>query len=161
MLACPRTFAVDTFLRSSHPFLLALALGALVACSGKSANPPEASPAPASPVQAAPAPAPAAPAAPAPAASNDAELRAFAHSVEGTYGWQSPGKLSYDFFTDGRLHIQGSEGESTMWEGTWTLAHGKAKLVSDAPGHPKEVTISRAGDTLVIDGVPYTRYRVE
>lgn len=45
------------------------------------------------------------------------EIKLFLISTENTYGWETKSNdISLDFFKDGRLHIQGPDGESTMFQ---------------------------------------------
>ena len=100
------------------------------------------------------------PAAPPPAAVPDeAALRTFLHDVPGAYGWEtSTDPLSYDFFPDGRLHIQGPDGEATMWQGTWTLSGDQLTLVNSDEGTQRTVKAEMDGESLRLDGVSYKRY---
>ena len=92
----------------------------------------------------------------------DAELKKFLASTEGTYGWSpAKGTISYDFFPDGRLHIQGPEGEATMWQGKWSLAGDQLKIVNSDTKKTKTVTAVRSGKDLLLDGELYRRYRPE
>ncbi|HEX8372316.1 MAG TPA: hypothetical protein VF585_06030 [Chthoniobacterales bacterium] len=87
-------------------------------------------------------------------------LKEFLHSTEGTYGWAPvEGDLSYDFFPDGRLHIQGKDGEATMWEGTWSLEGDQLTLTNKTNKTTKTVTAKRDGAELVLDGKHYRRYK--
>lgn len=89
------------------------------------------------------------------------ELRKFLISTEGTYGWETKSdNISLDFFEDGRLHIQGPDGEATMWEGSWKLK-GK-RLTMERPDLKTTETESanKDGENLVIGTKVYTRYTV-
>ena len=89
-----------------------------------------------------------------------ASLKEFLLSTEGTYGWAPvEGDLSYDFFPDGRLHIQGKDGEATMWEGTWSLEGDQLTLTNKTNKTKKTVTAKRDGAELVLDGKHYRRYQ--
>ena len=91
-----------------------------------------------------------------------ASLKKFLLSPEGTYGWAPvKGTITYDFFPDGRLHIQGPDGEATMWEGKWTLAEDQLTLVNSDKKTKKTVTAARDGKDLLLDGQRYRRYRAE
>lgn len=88
----------------------------------------------------------------------------FLHSTPGTYGWWVPGKpteLTYDFFPDGRLHIQGPDGEATMWEGRWTLKGDQLTLNNTTLKKSKTVTAVISGQRLLLNGVPYERYKAQ
>ena len=69
------------------------------------------------------------------------------------------GGLSYDFFPDGRLHIQGSEGEASMWEGKWELKGDQLTLINTTSKTKKTVSASISGNELLLDGKAYRRYR--
>ncbi len=84
----------------------------------------------------------------------------FLHSTEGTYGWNpQQGDIGYDFFPDGRLHIEGSDGEASMWEGKWSLNGDQLTLTNTTLNTSKTVTATRDGDDLLLDGARYQRYR--
>ena len=88
----------------------------------------------------------------------EAALRKFLLDPEGVYGWDpEKGKLNYDFFPDGRLHIQGPDGEATMWEGKWKLVGDQLTIISPQQKVKKTVTARREGEALVLDGVRYHR----
>lgn len=99
---------------------------------------------------------------PAGLAAEDGALRKFLHSIEGTYGW-SPvkGTISYDFFPDGRLHIQGPDGEATMWEGKWKLKGDQLTITNSDKKTTKTVAAKIDGKDLLLDGQRYKRYRPE
>lgn len=93
-------------------------------------------------------------------ASQQAVDASFLHSTEGTYGWNPvEGDISYDFFPDGRLHIEGADGEATMWEGTWTLSGNQLSLTNTTLNTSMTVTATRDGGDLLLDGKRYRRYR--
>ena len=84
----------------------------------------------------------------------------FLYSVEGTYGWNpTEGDISYDFFRDGRLHIQGADGEASMWEGTWALSGNQLTLINSDLNTSETVTATRDGDDLLLNEKRYRRYR--
>ncbi len=86
-------------------------------------------------------------------------LLEFLHSTEGSYGWQPfEGEISYDFFRDGRLHIQGEDGEATMWQGVWTLTGNQLTLVNSDLQTSKTVTAVKDGEDLLLNGQRYYRY---
>jgi hypothetical protein len=87
------------------------------------------------------------------------DLRDFLLSTPETYGW-SPveGDISYDFFPDGRLHVQGPDGEATMWEGTWKLVGDQVTLKIPALKSNETLTVEKDGDELLLDGKRYKRY---
>jgi hypothetical protein len=90
------------------------------------------------------------------------ELRSFLISTEGTYGWETKtDKISLDFFEDGRLHIQGPDGEATMWEGNWKLKGDRLSMVRPDLKSTETESVSRDGDKLMIGAVEYTRYKAE
>lgn len=88
------------------------------------------------------------------------DLKKFLYSTKGTYGWQPvKGTILYDFFKDGRVSVQGPDGEATMWEGKWSLKGDKLTISYDK----KTTTVTAAidGDKLTLDGQPYKRYKPE
>jgi len=87
------------------------------------------------------------------------DVRAFLLSTPDTYGW-SPveGDISYDFFPDGRLHVQGPDGEATMWEGTWKLEGNKVTLKVPALKSNETLTVEIDGEELLLGGKRYRRY---
>ena len=90
---------------------------------------------------------------------SEADLKAFLHSKEGTYGWKTNAdSITYDFFQDGRLHIQGQDGEATMWEGKWELKGNQLTMTSDEKKMNETQAIQMKGDTLMIGNKVYTRY---
>jgi hypothetical protein len=90
---------------------------------------------------------------------SEADLKAFLHSKEGTFGWQTSGdSIMFDFFKDGRLHIQGPDGEATMWEGKWELKENQLTLISEEKKMNETKTIQMKGDTLLLGDKAYTRY---
>lgn len=92
-------------------------------------------------------------------AGTESQTRQFLFSTPGTYGWQPvEGGLSYDFFQDGRLHVQGDDGEATMWEGTWSLKGNVLTLKVPALKVNKSHQVSREGEFLLLDDVRYKRY---
>lgn len=96
------------------------------------------------------------------AGPSEAEIRKFLHSTDGTYGWEpEKGDLTYDFFKDGRVHIQGPDGEATMWEGKWTLKGDQLTIVNPEKKTKLTVTVTIEGDELLLDDVRYTRIQGE
>jgi hypothetical protein len=96
------------------------------------------------------------------AKKGDSDLKTFLLSTEGTYGWNPvEGTISYDFFPDGRLHIQGPDGEATMWQGRWTLKGDKLTLLNDDQHTIENVTAAIDGKDLLLNGKRYKRYSPE
>jgi len=92
-------------------------------------------------------------------AESESELRQFLHSTPNTYGWQPvDGEFSYDFFPDGRLHVQGSDGEASMWEGTWKLEGNRLTLKIPDLKVNTTFTAGADGDELLLDGQRYRRF---
>jgi len=88
------------------------------------------------------------------------KLKSFIFSTPGTYGWATKSdKISLDFFEDRRLHIQGPDGESTMWEGSWQLEGDKLTLVRTDIRETKTLTAKINGDSLMLDKIAYYRYK--
>ena len=90
---------------------------------------------------------------------NQSEIRNFLHSTEGTIGWK-PVKgdpTMYDFFKDGRVHIQGPDGEATMWEGKWTLEGNKLTIKNTDKKTSKTVEVTIDGDDLLLNDNRYKR----
>lgn len=84
----------------------------------------------------------------------------FLKDPEGYYGWQTTAdKISFDFFDDGRLHIQGPDGEATMWEGKWELKGDQLTLQRADLNKTETVTVKIDGDKLVLGDKTYTRYK--
>ncbi len=92
-------------------------------------------------------------------AGSETETRQFLYSTPNTYGWQPvKGDNSYDFFKDGRLHVQGKDGEATMWEGTWKLKGDQLTLKIPALKINRTYTVSMDGKILLLDSQRYRRY---
>lgn len=76
------------------------------------------------------------------------------------YGWKKADEeFFYSFFKDGRLSIQGADGEATMWEGKWSLDGDELTIKHPEKG-TKKVKISVSGKDLMIDGVKYIVYTI-
>jgi hypothetical protein len=91
-------------------------------------------------------------------AGPEAETRQFLYSTPNTYGWEPvKGDNSYDFFKDGRLHVQGKDGEATMWEGTWKLKDDQLTLKIPALKFTHTYTVKIEGKTLLLDQQRYRR----
>lgn len=92
----------------------------------------------------------------------DDRLKTFLYDTEGTYGWQTTAdNISLDFIPDGRLHIQGPDGEATLWEGTWSLQGDQLTMDRKDLGKTETVTAKQDGEKLVLGERVYTRYRAE
>ncbi len=93
------------------------------------------------------------------AKASEAEIKAFLVSKEGTFGWQTTAdNISLDFFPDGRLHIQGPDGEATMWEGKWSVASNKLTMERTDLGKTETVQVKIDGENLILGDKTYTRY---
>lgn len=91
-------------------------------------------------------------------AESESDVRQFLYGTPNTYGWQPvEGEISYDFFQDGRLHVQGSDGEATMWEGTWRLKGNQVTIKIPALKTNKTYTVTIDGDDLLLDDQRYHR----
>jgi hypothetical protein len=92
-------------------------------------------------------------------AESEISLREFLYSTPKTYGWQPVhGDINYDFFKDGRLHVQGKDGEATMWEGTWKLQGDQLTLKVPELKTNRTFTAAIKGRNLLLDSQPYRRY---
>lgn len=92
-------------------------------------------------------------------AESESELRQFLYSTPNTYGWQPvEGDTSYDFFKDGRLHVQGPDGEATMWGGTWKMKGDQVTLKIPDLKTNKTFTVTIDGDDLLLDDQRYRRF---
>lgn len=88
------------------------------------------------------------------------DLKKFLYSSKGSYGWQPvKGSIMYDFFKDGRLSVQGPDGEATMWEGKWSL--NGDQLTISYNKKTSTVTATIDGADLLLDGQRYHRYKPE
>ncbi|NJL12199.1 MAG: hypothetical protein HC913_03800 [Microscillaceae bacterium] len=89
---------------------------------------------------------------------SEAEYRAFLISPEGTYGWRSPSDdKSLDFFKDGRLFIQGPDGEAPTWESSWAL-EGEQLTIKFADIELEQTyTVRIKGENLKLDELVYSR----
>ena len=90
--------------------------------------------------------------------SEEQKIKSFLISKPQTYGWETKSNdISLDFFKDGRLHIQGPDGESTMWEGSWKVIGDK--LTMRRPDLEKTITVKiiMNGEKLMLDSLVYTR----
>lgn len=90
---------------------------------------------------------------------NEEQIRNFLYDTEGNYGWQTTSDdITFSFFQDGRLHIQGLDGEATMWEGTWTLKGDQLTMDRKDLGKTETLTVERDGEKLLLGDKTYTRY---
>lgn len=80
-------------------------------------------------------------------AGTENDLKAFLLNPDNkTYGWSSENDPnSYDFSKDGKLDIQGPDGEATMWQGTWELKGDKLTLNNQDLNETKTVTLVKDG----------------
>lgn len=91
--------------------------------------------------------------------AGEKRIRDFLMSAPGTFGWETKAdKISFDFFPDGRLHIQGPDGEATMWTGRWKLSGDKLTLDRADLGKSETFTVRIDGKKLMLDSKAYTRY---
>lgn len=90
---------------------------------------------------------------------SEADVKAFLISKEGTYGWKTDSDpISFDFFPDGRLHIQGPDGEATMWEGKWSVTGTQLTMDRADLNKTETVAVKINGDKLILGEKVYTRY---
>jgi hypothetical protein len=91
--------------------------------------------------------------------ASEADIKAFLVNKEGTFGWQTTAdNISLDFFPDGRLHIQGPDGEATMWEGKWSVAGDKLTVERTDLGKTETLQVKIDGENLILGDKSYTRY---
>lgn len=85
---------------------------------------------------------------------SEAEARAFL--IEPEYGWVKQGEVFYlAFFPDGRLSIQGEDGEATMWEGTWKLNGNKVTIKCADINLNETHEVKKDGYTLILGNDKY------
>ncbi len=85
---------------------------------------------------------------------SEAEARAFLMKPE--YGWVQQGEQFYiAFFPDGRLSIQGDDGEATMWEGTWKLNGNKVTMICQDINMNETHEVKKDGHTLILGNKKY------
>lgn len=90
---------------------------------------------------------------------SEQDIEKFLYDIEGHYGWETSGdNISFDFLEDGRLHIQGPDGEATMWEGSWTLEGDQLTMERTDLGTTQTVTAKIDGDNLILGDAIYSRY---
>ena len=90
---------------------------------------------------------------------SETDIKAFLYDKEGTYGWETKSdSISYDFFTDGRLHIQGPDGEATMWTGKWMLSGNQLTMESKDLKKKETLPVKIEGENLILGDKVYTRY---
>ena len=90
--------------------------------------------------------------------SEEQKIKSFLISKPQPYGWETKSNdISLDFVKDGRLQIQGPDGESTMWEGSWKVIGDK--LTMRRPDLEKTITVKiiMNGEKLMLDSLVYTR----
>ncbi|MBP7281213.1 MAG: hypothetical protein KBA66_06545 [Leptospiraceae bacterium] len=91
--------------------------------------------------------------------ASEADIKAFLVSKEGTYGWNTTAdQIGLDFFQDGRLHIQGPDGEATMWEGKWSVTGDKLTMERTDLSKTETVPVKIDGEKLILGDKTYTRY---
>ena len=91
-------------------------------------------------------------------AQSETEIRQFLYAPPGVYGWTPVGgDKSYDFFKDGRLHVQGPDGEATMWGGTWKLKGDQLTVKIPDLKVNATYTVTIDGDELLLDDQRYRR----
>jgi len=89
---------------------------------------------------------------------SETEIRTFLKSTQGTYGWETESdKIMMDFFDDGRLALQGPDGEATMWEGTWSLSGDQLRMQCKEINKDETVTVKIEGGNLVLGIKTYKR----
>lgn len=98
------------------------------------------------------------------AAAPTVALKKFLSSVAGTRGWEIVKRIggdwmNYDFLPDGRLAMEGSDGEETMWEGRWWLEGNMLTMTNSERKTKTTVTAIADGKELLLDGVRYRRHK--
>lgn len=89
------------------------------------------------------------------------KIRSFIVDAKDTYGWKTAGdEITLDFLEDGRLHIQGSDGEASMSEGKWSLDGDQLTMKRPDLKTTKTITVKIEGDKLLLGGVVYDRIRM-
>lgn len=91
---------------------------------------------------------------------SEEDIKNFLYDVEGQYGWKTTSdSISFDFFKDGRLHIQGPDGEATMWEGSWTLKGDQLTMERIDIGKIETVRVKMDKEKLILGDKTYVRYK--
>ncbi len=91
--------------------------------------------------------------------ASEAEIKAFLVSKEGTFGWQATSDpILLDFLVDGRLVIQGPDGEATLWEGKWSVAGDKLTMERTDLGKTETAIVKIEGENLILGDKTYTRF---
>jgi hypothetical protein len=88
------------------------------------------------------------------------KIKSFILSRHNTYGWETKSDdIHLDFLKDGRLHVQGPDGEATMWEGKWSLKGDKITMYR--PDLEKTITVKVRieGDILYLNEIKYIRIK--
>lgn len=94
--------------------------------------------------------------------TEEEKIKNFLHSKTDTYGWETKANdISLDFFKDGRLHIQGPEGESTMWTGSWKLKDDELTMERPDLEQTVKVKVKIKGENLILNDIVYNRYRLQ
>lgn len=79
--------------------------------------------------------------------------------IPDNYGWKTENDdILLGFYANNNMHIQGPDGEATMWEGTWELNGDQLTMDRTDLGKKITVTAQKAGDKILLDGVVYTRF---
>jgi hypothetical protein len=92
--------------------------------------------------------------------SSEADIKAFLVSTEGTFGWKTSAEpIMLDFFPDGGLHIQGPDGEATMWTGKWSLKGSELTMQREDLGKEVTVGVKIDGENLILGDKTYTRVK--
>ena len=90
--------------------------------------------------------------------TNESELKAFIVNRVDSVGWKTSGEANFlDFFPDGRIHIQGPEGEATMWEGKWSIKGNQITIQRGDTNKTETLNIQMEGENLNIGGKIYER----
>lgn len=96
----------------------------------------------------------------APVVSKEEEkkIRNFLYTAPGTFGWKTKSEnIMLDFFRDGRLHIQGPDGEMTLWSGKWSVSGDQVTMVRPDLKKTLKVTAKIEGKNIRLGDKLYTR----
>lgn len=86
--------------------------------------------------------------------AGDEEFVAFL--IKPAYGWKKADEEYFlTFMEDGRLHVQGDDGEATMWEGKWSISNGSVTLEIPELDKNETLTIKTEDEILYLGETKY------